>query len=432
MYWILLVFLFISMACNLVVVSSQLALGDNYHGAPFILTAVLTLLIFALVLLFRRGFRKIINNIFLLFLLFIYSDIVYKSKPENEFAVFIMVIYVIVAAIILKGKPFFASVGLLFTSFLILSYLKINEAIPAGQETNFANVAGIAVMMTMIVFISWLFNSEINNYINQLKNSKQMLQRERDLLEVKVLERTKQLQKEQVDKLAEFSKFAEFGRLAQGLFHDLMNPLTALSLNLSQIKTGNDKDIDKLNDYIDGAKAAASNIDKLILSTRNYFQHKVEKTSFSIVDELNCLKQIVKFKAEKAGVKLIFQESNDSTIYGNKTRFSQLIANLVLNAIEAYDQTKGKNEKEVVLKFGENKNRVVITVSDRACGMSSSVLQKIFKPFFSTKDAKGNIGIGLSMCKDIVEAEFMGKIEVESKVDEGTEFRITLPLLPLP
>jgi signal transduction histidine kinase len=136
----------------------------------------------------------------------------------------------------------------------------------------------------------------------------------------------------------------------------------------------------------------------------------------------------MRFKAEKADVKLVFQNKEDVKIYGNKTRFSQLIGNLVLNAIEAYEHKKQKStEKEVAVNFYQKKDFVILTVKDSASGMSDQTINKIFKPFFSTKENSGNTGIGLTMCKDIVESEFMGKIDVKSELGKGTEFKISLP-----
>lgn len=430
-YKILLVFLFISFGCNLVIITSKLMLGDNYHGAPFSLSFFLTLLIFGAILLFRKGYTKLINELFLIFLIFIYFNIVYNSKPENEFAVLIMVIYVIVAAITLKGKSFLASIFALILCLLTLGGLQIAGIIPSSSETNFANIAGIAVILLMIVFISWLFNREINDYIAQLQESQQMLQEERDLLETKVAERTEQLQAEQAEKMAEFSRFAEFGRLAQGLFHDLLNPLTALSLNLKEIKKGNEKNLAELSDYIEGATAAATNMEKLIDSTRNYFQHRAAKTSFSLENELESIYKIMHFKAERAGVEMVFQKDEDIKISGNKTRFSQLLSNLILNAIEAYGHEPKKsveNKREVRVSFHEKDNQAIIYIQDNACGMSAEIQQKIFQPFFSTKEKAGNTGIGLTMCKDIAETDFSGKLAVKSEQNKGTRFTISLPL----
>jgi signal transduction histidine kinase len=99
----------------------------------------------------------------------------------------------------------------------------------------------------------------------------------------------------------------------------------------------------------------------------------------------------------------------------------KVILNLLLNA---YDATAGRGIIEV--ETGYNGGMARIRVSDNGCGMSEGYVQNdLFKPFRTTKE-KG-LGIGLYQCKQIVEAHG-GKIEVQSRVDEGTAFTVCLPL----
>jgi len=344
-----------------------------------------------------------------------------------------MVFYIVITAIMFSGRRFLFSISLIIASYLVIGYLQLHGSIHPdfswkAEPTKIADILGISILATMIVFISWLFNHEINNYISRLEESQKLLKKERDLLEMRVNERTAQLKIEQSNRLTQLSKLAEFGRLAQGLIHDLTNPLTALSLNLNQLKR--EKDSRKIREYFNETTVAAENMKKLIESTLNYSQNKMAKVSFSIAEELKSSLLICNYKARQAGVELIFQDENDIKIMGNKTRFSQLICNLVLNAIEAYEQEKDNTreiKKEIRIKFYENKNKIILKILDNAFGMPNEIKQNIFEPFFSTKRSPGNSGIGLSMCKDIVENDFMGTIEVKSQLGHGSEFIIAMP-----
>ncbi|RJQ31048.1 hypothetical protein C4572_03200 [Candidatus Parcubacteria bacterium] len=88
----------------------------------------------------------------------------------------------------------------------------------------------------VIAAISWLYNQEITKSLKRAWQSEADLQKERDMLEIKVEERTEELKNTQMEKAVQLYRFAEFGRIASGLFHDLVNPLTAVSLNLESLK----------------------------------------------------------------------------------------------------------------------------------------------------------------------------------------------------
>lgn len=186
-----------------------------------------------------------------------------------------------------------------------------------------------------------------------------------------------------------------------------------------------------MRNYFQETTVAAENMRKLIDSTMDYSKNRIAKGTFSIKDELKNIGLVCGYKARQAEVNLVFQDKNDIKLIGNKTRFSQLISNLVLNAIEAYEQQKDKiapdAKKEIVVKFFSEKNNVLIKITDNAYGIPEKNRKNIFEPFYSTKKHLGNSGIGLSMCKDIAESDFAGKIQVKSQFEEGTEFIIAIP-----
>ena len=333
-YLLLLIFLIIAFFCFSIVLASNL-IG---HGGSVILSLTFVLLIISAIYAFQAGYIKIVNYFFLFLILFGYYNIVHNSGVENLFAILLMVFYIIISAIMFKSRSFLVSILVLFFIFITQSRLEIKGLVSPdlswrASTTTISDIAAISVILSLIIFISWLFNREINSYIYQLEESQKLLRKERDLLEMRVKERTKQLQREQLDRLSELSKFAEFGRLAQGLFHDLTNPLTALSLNLDQLKK--EKDSSKAKLYIKETNLAAENMKNLIDSTMIYSQNKLTKESFSIVEELKNAQLICNYKSRQAGVDLKFQDQNDIKLFGNRTRFSQLICNIILNAVEA-------------------------------------------------------------------------------------------------
>lgn len=433
-YSLLVIFLVVIIFLFLSAIASKLTMGENYHGGSLLCLFILIIFFSGLIHFFRRGYRRFASYIIFLIIFLGSLNVVWMSGPENPYAILLMILYIIGVSMVFSGIIFITSILLLIVSYSALLVLQLSKFITPDlswktQTTNPGDIIGIIIVLLFIIYISWLFNREINNYISRLEESQKLLKKERDILEERVSERTAQLQAEQLDRLVQLSKFAEFGRLAQGLFHDLINPLTALSLNLDQIKK--EKDSSKIKEYFKETSIAADNMKKLIDSSLNYSQNKIAKSSFSIANELKNIELICGYKARQAEVELVFQEKNDIKLVGNRTRFSQLICNLVLNAIEAYEQQKNKikdnTSKKVSVNFVKEKSDIILRVLDNALGMPENVRKNIFESFYSTKKHIGHSGIGLSTCIDIVESDFLGQMKVKSKLGEGSEFIITIP-----
>lgn len=128
-------------------------------------------------------------------------------------------------------------------------------------------------------------------------------------------------------------------------------------------------------------------------------------------------------------IEVDIQIADDLILYTVPSQIQQIILNLILNARQAMLRNGGK----LTLKASRTENhQVQIRVADTGCGIEPALREKIFEPFVSTKtnadksDRCGN-GLGLSICKDIVES-YRGTITVHSKLGEGATFIITLPL----
>ena len=103
-------------------------------------------------------------------------------------------------------------------------------------KPTFGSILVTIVILEIIVLVSWLSNKEIEKALKRAKRSEIALKKERDGLEIEVERRTEELKKAQLEKLTIFYRFSNYGRIAAGLFHDIANPLTQVSLSLSRIE----------------------------------------------------------------------------------------------------------------------------------------------------------------------------------------------------
>ena len=110
----------------------------------------------------------------------------------------------------------------------------------------------------------------------------------------------------------------------------------------------------------------------------------------------------------------------------NVGKISQVITNLLINGAQAIEETGRRGKLKVRTKANSN-GTVELIVSDNGCGISDENLQKIFNPFFTTKDEDAGTGLGLWISYDIA-TEHEGMLSVESELYTGTEFTLTLPV----
>jgi two-component system NtrC family sensor kinase len=131
------------------------------------------------------------------------------------------------------------------------------------------------------------------------------------------------------------------------------------------------------------------------------------------------------------GIRIIKEFQPDlPKIRGDANQLEQVFLNLISNARDAMERTERKKELTIAASLLRHNgwNDVEVIVKDTGNGIPQENIDKIFEPFFSTKEVGQGTGLGLSICYGIIEAHG-GRIEVESKVNEGTTFRVLLPVL---
>ena len=126
---------------------------------------------------------------------------------------------------------------------------------------------------------------------------------------------------------------------------------------------------------------------------------------------------------QKKGISCEINNNADScVVHGNATLLKQLFLNLIKNAIESIEHDQGN----LNTTLSNEDNALKVAIADNGTGIPPSVVRKVFDPFFSSK-AHPNIGLGLPLCKEIVE-KHRGTIDIVSSEDNGTTVTVTLPL----
>ena len=211
--------------------------------------------------------------------------------------------------------------------------------------------------------------------------------------------------------------------------HELLTPLTIISITLNEIKSFApqktdyyaimDNNINRLKrllqQILEFRKAESGNL-KLKVSQGNI-------VSF-IRDSVNNFLPLIKKKKMQIEISV---EEDEIIGYFDPDKIDKILYNLLSNAFK-YNR-EGK-KIQVNIAYGESKNEIVISVSDNGEGISEEKLSELFSRFYEGDHRKYHTtgyGIGLSLTKDLVTLHH-GKIEVESQVNQGTTFRVVLPI----
>ncbi len=240
-------------------------------------------------------------------------------------------------------------------------------------------------------------------------------------------EKVKELALTQAEEIAEIRRLAEFGKLSSGLFHDLVNPLTAVILNIEKvINDCHCNNLDKLSDDLNQIAHISNRMGQFIKAVRKQIKPNGISELFCLNQEIEEAILVLNYKSKKEQVVIIFTSTKKMYLNNDSIKFSQVISNLISNAIDSYENSNNEH-REVLVNLSELNNNLTITVKDSGQGIKPIIIKEIFEPFFSTKKNKNNLGLGLSLIKNIIETDFKGDILVKSEEGQGSLFTVKLP-----
>ena len=225
------------------------------------------------------------------------------------------------------------------------------------------------------------------------------------------------------------AKLAAIGQLAAGVGHEINNPLAIISGQIfiveQTLKASESVQVE-VNERLKNMKIAITRISNIVKTLRNFARSddgiKTEFAPYDLAKEaVNMLKDL--YLKEEVNVTLT-GDKNTCLISGDKGRIQQVLVNLISNAKDA---TIGLANRKIEVAISYEKEHVKFAIKDNGCGIPDELKQKIFTPFFTTKEINKGTGIGLSLVSNIVQ-EHGGRIELDSSVGSGSTFTVLLPV----
>jgi PAS domain S-box-containing protein len=232
-------------------------------------------------------------------------------------------------------------------------------------------------------------------------------------------------------------RMAGIGEMAAGIAHEINQPLNTISLTLDNLlfafKNGQfDKEyletkthklfqnITRMKNIIDHVRTFSRQNDDYILG------------NFNVNDSIRNAVSMVSEQFKHKGINLILNlDENIRLPIGNTYKFEQVILNLIINAKDAIEEKKKKLQKDynktIEIVTFERSSSIFVEVTDNGTGIDPDKVDKVFLPFYTSKETGTGTGLGLSISFGIIK-DMHGSIEVESKLNKGTTIKITVPV----
>jgi len=288
------------------------------------------------------------------------------------------------------------------------------ESIDKGADDCFAK----AELTSLKLERSIRFN--IDRY-----NDKQALKQLNENLRKRVDEQVQHIREKDAI-LVQQAKLAAMGEMIGAIAHQWRQPLNSLAINIGSLEEYYNLGIidkDFIENYVKNNTNTIQFMSKTIDDFRNFFRIDKERSTFSIKKIIEDVISLQKSIFEKYRI-IIEMSIEDYTINTYENEFKQAMLNIINNAKDALIY---KNVENPIIKISSSTkiDMGIISVEDNAGGIEETILERIFEPYFTTKEQSQGTGMGLYMTKTIIEQNMHGKIEVFNE-KKGAKFIIML------
>lgn len=216
-------------------------------------------------------------------------------------------------------------------------------------------------------------------------------------------------------------KIAALGQLTLGLAHELRTPLGTIKALAGLIELNLEEEPPDVRKYISVLNNEVNRLDKLSRELLDFGgRRSLNREWVNVNSLLERILYLSSLNRSIRGVKIVKELALDlPEIFGDPENLLHALMNLVLNAFDSLEE-----EGSIYVKTTNKEDEIVIEIRDTGSGIPGESLTRIFDPFYTTKE--NGTGLGLSVAHTLI-SDHQGRIEVESRLKEGTAFMVHLP-----
>ncbi len=288
---------------------------------------------------------------------------------------------------------------------------------------------GLILIALFMILIYWIIDSLASNQVTSRVLvacfvtiygifTQTLINSRKDALEEK--ERTQK-------QLIQSEKLAALGIVAAGIAHEVKNPLAIIIQGVEYLRTSVDSDI-HMADIVERIKKSAFRADSIIKGLLSFTrQMPIQTEQMEIAPIIEETLSFIDHQLKSKHIKLVKQFSPGlPKVTVDINQIKQVFLNLLLNSIDAIQDRGTITISAEKVEIAPGENHLQITLADTGCGIPKDIIEKVFDPFYTTKDSSGNAGLGLSIAKGIIDKHH-GTIKIESESEGGTCVIIALP-----
>ena len=298
----------------------------------------------------------------------------------------------------------------------------------AGEYSFIVKVSAfiIFIIVLLSLFLSLKVNKIFTNYQKEVQTRESALKELNESLEQRV-EAEVQAHREKDKLLTQSSKMAEMGDMLSMIAHQWRQPLNQISYVIMNIESAHEYN-ELTEEYMQSKVKEANELLEFMSVTiddfKNYFKPDKEQEEVELDEVVQKALALLQKTLKNEDIEVILDIENTPSLKLYRNEFIQVLLNLLKNARDALNAQNIENKK-IIIRIFQEEGSVVLKVCDNAGGIKEGIVEKIFDPYFSTKEASSGTGLGLYMSKMIIESHLGARLEVQN-AKEGACFSIKI------
>lgn len=288
----------------------------------------------------------------------------------------------------------------------------------------------VLIALFLLLIGGFYYRKRIRNIVRQNKE-----------LEEKVYERTKDLEDTQ-NQLVQVEKLSSLGQMVAGITHEVNTPLAYIASNvevLEEILEDRKEEVEKsfppevrsaIAQIMSSTTTGVKKLTELVRELKDFT--RIGSTKFEVKplrELLDSALQIAKHRTKF--IELTIEEIDVLEIECLPNQLNQVFLNMIVNSCDAMtayrEESQDQAQSALNIELFKKGEKAFVIFSDNGGGIDQNIMHKIFDPFFTSKPTGQGVGLGLSICYNIIKSH-NGDIDVKSEEGSGTSFIITLPI----